>query len=120
VWGAGRRRRPEAPNVQTGHLALERARLVSRSDSFFRADKSAAFGYDSIMSDSPRKNPVEDPFVAALRNASPGEPFTTDQLAELDSDMVRLAAGSLELVAHDDVPAWLEARVREDGTLAAE
>lgn len=72
------------------------------------------------MADSSMNSATEDPFVVALRNASPGEPFTPEQVAELEQDMAQLEAGTLEVVAHDDVPAWLEARAREEAALAAE
>lgn len=65
-------------------------------------------------------NAAQDPFVTALHNASQGEPFTPEQSAELEHDMAELAAGTLEVVAHDEVPAWLEARAREEAALAAE
>jgi len=61
-----------------------------------------------------------DPWLEAIRNAPVGVPFTPEQRAELDHDMAELAAGKLVLIAHDDVPAWLEARAREEGELAAE
>jgi hypothetical protein len=72
------------------------------------------------MNDSSTNSAVDDPFVTALRNACRGEPFTAEQVAELEHDMAQLEAGTLELVAHDDVPAWLEARAREEAALAAE
>lgn len=72
------------------------------------------------MTDSSTNTPVQDPFVVALRNARRGEPFTPEQVAELERDMAELEAGTLEVVAHDDVPAWLEARAREEAALAAE
>lgn len=72
------------------------------------------------MSGASAKSVDEDPFVLALHNASRGEAFTSEQMAELEQDMRQLEAGELEIVAHDDVPAWLEARAREEAVLAAE
>jgi|HubBroStandDraft_2_1064218.scaffolds.fasta_scaffold839673_2 hypothetical protein len=50
-----------------------------------------------------------DPILAALDRAPIGEPFTPEQRAELDQAMDDIAAGRTKLIAHDDVPAWLEA-----------
>jgi hypothetical protein len=57
--------------------------------------------------------PPFDPVLEALRRAQVGEPFTPEQRAELDQAVEDIAAGRVQLVAHDDVPAWLEARARE-------
>jgi predicted transcriptional regulator len=56
-----------------------------------------------------------NPLVEAVRRAPRGEPFTPEQRAELDQDLADIAAGRIQLVAHDDVPAWLEARARGEG-----
>lgn len=66
------------------------------------------------------KSDEQDPFVLALQRATRGEPFTREQEAELQRDMMQLEAGTLDVVAHDDVPAWLEARAHEEASLAAE
>jgi len=50
-----------------------------------------------------------DPVQAAIDRAPIGEPFTPEQAAELAQDLANLAAGRLRLVAHEDVPAALEA-----------
>lgn len=49
-----------------------------------------------------------DPVLEALDRAPIGEPFPSDVLAALDETMKDLAAGRIQLVAHEDVPAWLE------------
>lgn len=72
------------------------------------------------MMRSSENSAAHDPWLEALRNAPVGVPFTPEQRAELDHDMVELAAGRLVLIAHDDVPAWLEARAQEEGAIAAE
>jgi predicted transcriptional regulator len=53
-----------------------------------------------------------DPIFAAIDAAPLGEPFTPEQRAELDEAMDDIAAGRVELVDHEDVPAWLEAHAR--------
>ena len=63
---------------------------------------------------------ADDPILAAFDRAPVGEPYSDEICAELERDMADLAAGRLVLIAHDDVPAWLEARAREEGALAAE
>lgn len=63
---------------------------------------------------------ANDPILAAFDRAPVGEPYSEEIRAMLDRDMADLAAGSLELIAHDDVPAWLEARAREEGAFFAE
>jgi hypothetical protein len=60
----------------------------------------------------------DDPWLEALRNAPVGKPLSDEERAELDHDMAELAAGRLVLIAHDDVPAWIEARAREEAELA--
>lgn len=49
-----------------------------------------------------------DPVLEAIERAPRGEPFPLEVLAELDRTMEDLAAGRIQLVAHEDVPAWLE------------
>ena len=61
-----------------------------------------------------------DPLFELIDRAPVGEPFTDEQRAELDQAMDDIAAGRVNLVANDDVPAWLEARAHEGGELAAE
>jgi hypothetical protein len=61
-----------------------------------------------------------DPIFEALDRAPRGEPFTEEQRAELDEAMEDIAEGRVKLIANDDVPAWLEARAREEADLAAE
>jgi len=61
-----------------------------------------------------------NPILDAIDRAPVGEPFTPEQRAELDKAMEDIAAGRVELVANEDVPAWLQARAREDADLAAE
>lgn len=56
-----------------------------------------------------------NPLAEAVRRAPLGEPFTPEQRAELDQAMADIAAGRVELVPQDEVPAWLEARTRELG-----
>lgn len=56
----------------------------------------------------------------AIERAPIGEPFTPEQRAELDQAMEDIAAGRVELVSNENVPAWLEARAHEEGELAAE
>jgi hypothetical protein len=56
-----------------------------------------------------------NPLIEALRRAPLGEPLTPEQEAELAQDVADLAAGRVHPVAHDDVPAWLEARARGEG-----
>ncbi len=61
-----------------------------------------------------------DPILEAIERAPIGEPFTPEQRAELDQAMEDIAAGRVELVSNENVPAWLEARAHEEGELAAE
>lgn len=56
---------------------------------------------------SPAARP-RDPVLDALDRAPIGEPFPPEVLAALDQTMVDIAAGRIQLVAHEDVPAWLE------------
>jgi len=56
-----------------------------------------------------------NPLIEAVRRAPLVRALTPEQRAELDRDLVDIAAGRTQLVAHDDVPAWLEARARSEG-----
>jgi hypothetical protein len=49
-----------------------------------------------------------DPVLAALDAAPVVRWLTPEQRADLDEAMAEIAAGRVELVEHDDVPAWLE------------
>jgi len=57
------------------------------------------------------------PLLAAIDRAPIGAPFTAEQRVELDQMMHAIAAGRVQLVDHDDVPAWLEQHARERGEL---
>jgi hypothetical protein len=57
-----------------------------------------------------------DSVLAAIDRAPTGDPFPPEIRAELDRTMADIAAGRVQLVAHDDVPAWLEEHaLREQG-----
>jgi predicted transcriptional regulator len=81
---------------------------------------SCAAGYANIgPMAATRPAPIlRDSILDAIDRAPIGEPFTPDQLAELDQAMADIAAGTAELVPHEDVPAWLEAHARALGALA--
>ncbi len=49
----------------------------------------------------------------AIRRAPIGEPLTPEQRAEVDQIAAGIDAGTVELIEHDDVPAWLEAHAHE-------
>lgn len=49
-----------------------------------------------------------DPVLEALDRAPRVQRLTAEQRAELDQAMDDIAAGRVQLVAHEDVPAWLE------------
>lgn len=51
------------------------------------------------------------PFLAALDCAKVAE-LAPEIRAMLDQDMADIAAGRVQPVPHDDVPAWLEERAR--------
>jgi predicted transcriptional regulator len=53
-----------------------------------------------------------NPLIEAVRRAPLVRALTPEQRAELEQDMADIAAGRVQLVPHDDVPAWLEARAR--------
>jgi hypothetical protein len=56
-----------------------------------------------------------NPLIEAVRRAPRVQALTPEQRAELDQDVADIAAGRVQLVAHDDVPAWLEARSCDEG-----
>jgi hypothetical protein len=53
------------------------------------------------------------PLLAALERAPVGE-LAPEIRATLDQDMGDIAAGRVQPVAHDDVPAWLEDLARRE------
>lgn len=55
-----------------------------------------------------------DPILDAIDRAPLGEPFTPEQESELRQATADIAAGRTQLVAHEDVPAWLEAMARRE------
>ena len=55
-----------------------------------------------------------DPVLDALDRAPLVRSLTPEQRAELDQAVADIDAGRVQLVDHDDVPAWLEARARGD------
>lgn len=58
----------------------------------------------------PAVKPVRNPVAEACARAPVGEPFPPELRAELDAMYADLQAGKLDLVAHEDLPAWLEAQ----------
>ena len=56
-----------------------------------------------------------NPLIEAVRRAPRVLALTSEQRAELDQDVADIAAGRVQLVAHDDVPAWLESRAHNEG-----
>lgn len=54
-----------------------------------------------------------DPILEAIDRAPVGEPWTPQQRAELDRAMAEVREGCVELVPHEEVHAWLEARASE-------
>ena len=58
-----------------------------------------------------------DPVLAALDRAPAVRRLTPGQRAELDQASEDIAAGRVQLIPNDDVPAWLEAKARELGEL---
>ena len=56
-----------------------------------------------------------NPLVEAVRRAPLVRSLTAEQRAELAQDVADIAADRVELVSHEDVPAWLEARARAEG-----
>jgi predicted transcriptional regulator len=54
------------------------------------------------------------PMLTALANAPVVQWLTPEQRAELDQAMEDIAAGRVQMVAHDDVPAWLENMARAE------
>jgi ABC-type amino acid transport substrate-binding protein len=61
----------------------------------------------------PTERPVH-PMLTALANAPVVQWLTPEQRAELDQAMADLAAGRVKMVAHDDVPAYLESLARAE------
>jgi hypothetical protein len=54
-----------------------------------------------------------DPIRAACDRAPIVHQLTPEQRAELDQDMADIAAGRMQVIAHEDMPAALEALRRE-------
>lgn len=66
---------------------------------------------------TPAELQASDPVLAAIARAPRVQRLTPEQRAELDLAMAEIAAGRVEPVADEDVPAWLEAKARELGEL---
>ena len=64
----------------------------------------------------PLAEPVH-PLLAALERAPRVQRLSPEQRAELDQMSEDIAAGRVQLIAHDDVPAWLEQHARDLGEL---
>lgn len=58
--------------------------------------------------------PARDPVAEALDRAPLVRTLTPEQRAELDQIMEDIQAGRVEVVAHEDVPAWLEEQARRE------
>jgi hypothetical protein len=58
-----------------------------------------------------------DPIRAAAERAPRVQRLTAEQRAELDVQVRDIAEGRTQLVAHNDVPAWLEQHARDRGEL---
>ncbi len=58
--------------------------------------------------------PTQDPVLAAIARAPIVQRLTPAQRAELDAMTADIAARRVQLVAHDDVPVWLEAEARRE------
>ena len=56
-----------------------------------------------------------DPIRAACARAPIVHRLTPEERAELDQDMADIAAGRMQVIAHEDMPAALEALRRERG-----
>ncbi|MEP7120464.1 MAG: hypothetical protein ABJE95_06135 [Byssovorax sp.] len=67
------------------------------------------------MSPATARAVPRNPLIEAIRRAPRVQALTSEQRAELDQDVADIAAGRVQLVSHDDVPAWLEARARDEG-----
>jgi hypothetical protein len=98
---------------------------ISKVVGTFGVDDADLLSFARVRYAHLMKPPVEntgahDPILEALRNAPVGEPLTDDERAELDQAVADIAAGVVIPIRHEDVPAWLEARAREDAALAAE
>jgi len=66
------------------------------------------------MASTAQAAPV-NPLIETVRRAPLVRALTPEQRAELDQDVADIAAGRVQLIPHDDVPAWLEARARGAG-----
>jgi hypothetical protein len=63
---------------------------------------------------------ADDLILAAFDRAPVGEPYSEEVRAELDQAVADIAAGRVKLIPHEEVHAWLEARIRDNSELAAE
>lgn len=61
---------------------------------------------------------THDPVLEAIDRAPRVHRLSPEQRAELEQDVADIAAGRVNLVPNDDVPAWLEAHARELGEFA--
>ena len=57
------------------------------------------------------------PVITAMRSAPRAQILTEAEHAELAQDLEDLRSGRVQGVAHEDVPAWLEAHARELGEI---
>lgn len=55
------------------------------------------------------------PVLEAMERAPLVHKLTPEQRDELDKAMEDIAAGRVQLVANEDVPAWMEERERRGG-----
>jgi hypothetical protein len=60
--------------------------------------------------------PARDPVAEALDRAPVVQTLTPEQRAELDQIVEEIQSGRMALVAHEDVPAWLEEQARREET----
>lgn len=58
--------------------------------------------------------PARDPVAEALDCAPTVQTLTPEQRAELDQIMADIRSGRMAVVAHEDVPAWLEEQARRE------
>lgn len=63
----------------------------------------------------PHPDPATHPVLVAMANAPRVRRLTDEQRAELAQDMEDIAAGRIELIEDDDVPAWLEQHAQQRG-----
>lgn len=61
-----------------------------------------------------------DPVLEAFARAPVGEPLTPEERAELDQIMAAIADGTMPLVPHAEVHAWIMQKNAEEIELAAE